>query len=114
MLPTNIAFRAPKVKNYDKENSDRARLVDVDSLEEERLVTCVRTAKYLEDLWRYYNRNVQERSFTVGDLVLRRKQKMDGLHKLSSHWEGPYIVKEVNRLSSYHLCDSEGIDIPNS
>ena len=81
---------------------------------EERLVTCVRTTKYLEGLRRYYNHNIQERAFVVGDLVLRTKQKTEGLHKLSSHWEGPFIVKEVTRPGSYRLCDSEGVDTPNS
>jgi hypothetical protein len=50
----------------------------------------------------------------MGDLVLGRKQKTEGLHKLSSYWEGPFIVKEVMRLDSYRLCDSDGVDIPNS
>ena len=61
------------MENYNEENSDQARLVEVDNLEEERLVTCVRTAKYLEGLRRYYNHNVNDRFFVVGDLVLRRK-----------------------------------------
>jgi len=52
--------------------------------EEERLITYVCTAKYLEGLWRYYNRNIKGCSFAVGDLVLRRKQKTKGMHKLSS------------------------------
>ena len=81
---------------------------------EERLVTCVRTTKYLEGLRRYYNHNIQERAFAVGDIVLRREQKTKGLRKLSSHWEGTFIVKVVTRLGSYRLCNSEGVDIPNS
>ena len=71
-------------------------------------------AKYLEGLQRYYNCNIKGHSFAVGDLVLHRKQKTEGMHKLSSPWEGPYMVKEVTRLGSYQLCDMEGIDIPNS
>jgi len=50
ILPANIAFRAPRVEKYNKENSDQARLVEVDSLEEECLVTYVRTVKYLDGL----------------------------------------------------------------
>ena len=102
------------MENYDEEQATAVRLEDVERAEEERLVTCVSTAKYLEGLRRYYNRNVKGRSFTVGDLVLRRKQKTDGLHKFSSPWEGPYIVKEVTRLGSYRLSDLEGVDVPNS
>ena len=41
MLPANVAFRAPRIENYDEENNDQARQDDVDRLEEERLVTCV-------------------------------------------------------------------------
>ena len=59
--------------NYNEENSDQARFIELDSLEEERLVTCVRTAKYLGGLRRYYNRNVNDRFFVVRDLVLCRK-----------------------------------------
>ena len=83
------------MENYNKENSDQARLVEVDSLELECLVTYVRTEKYLNGLRRYYNRNVNDRFFVVKDLVLHRKQKTDGMHKLSSPWEGPFIIKAV-------------------
>jgi len=105
VLPADVAFRAPRVQSYDEEQATSIRTEDVDRAEEERLITCVRTTKYLEGLQRYYNRNVKGRSFTVGDLVLRRQQKTEGLHKLSSPWEGPYVVKEVTRPGSYHLCD---------
>ena len=102
------------MENYEEEQAAAVRTEDIDRAEEERLITCVRTAKYLEGLWRYYNCNVKGHSFAVGDLVLHRKQKIEGMHKLSSTWEGPYIVKEVTRLGSYRLCDLDGIDVPNS
>jgi len=114
ILPADVAFRAPRVENFVEEQATTVWTEDIDWAKEERLITCVRTAKYLEDLRRYYNHNVKGRSFTVGDLVLRRKQKTEGLHKLSSPWEGPYVVKEVTRPGSYRLCDLDGIDVPNS
>ena len=95
ILPIDIAFRAPRVENYNEENSNQAQLVELDSLEEERLATCVRMAKYLDGLCRYYNRNVNDGFFMVKDLVLRRKHKTDGMHKLSKPWEGPFIIKAV-------------------
>ena len=114
VLPADVAFRAPRVGNYNEENSNLAWLVEVDNLEEEHLVICVRTAKYLDGLRRYYNRNVNDRFFVVRDLVLCRKQKIDGMHKLSSPWEGLFIVKAVTRPRSYRLCDMDERDIPNS
>jgi len=73
VLPADVALRSSRVENYNEENSDQAWLIEVDSLEEVHLVTCVRTAKYLDGLRRYYNRNINDRFFMVGDLVLCRK-----------------------------------------
>ena len=84
ILPVDIAFRAPRVENYDEEQAAAVRTEDIDRAEEECLITCVRTAKYLEGLWRYYNRNIKGRSFAVDDLILHRKQKTEAMHKLSS------------------------------
>ena len=84
VLPADIAFRAPRVEHYNKEQAAAVWTEDVDRAKEERLTTCIHTAKYLEGLRRYYNRNIKGRSFAVGDLVLRRKQKTKGMHKLSS------------------------------
>ena len=114
ILPADIAFRAPRVEHYNEEQAIAVRTEDVDRAEEERLITCIRTAKYLEGLRRYYNRNIKGRSFAVVDLVLHRKKKTKGMHKLSSPWEGPYVAKEVTQLGSYRLCDLDGIDVPNS
>ena len=75
VLPADVAFRAPRVENYDEEQATAVRSEDVDRAEEEHLITNLRTAKYLEGLRRYYNRNIKGRSFAVGDLVLRRRQK---------------------------------------
>jgi hypothetical protein len=64
--------------------------------------------------WSYHDRNVKERSFNVGDLVPRRIQNMEGLHKLSSPWEGPFTVAKVTGPGSYRLQALEGEDINNS
>ena len=84
ILPADIAFQAPRVENYDEEQAIVVRTEDVDRAEEECLITCICMAKYLEGLQRYYNHNIKGRSFVVGDLVLHRKQKTKGMHKLSS------------------------------
>ena len=50
VLLADIAFRAPRVENYNEENSDQAWLIELDNLEEERLVLCVWTVKYLDSM----------------------------------------------------------------
>jgi hypothetical protein len=55
-----------------------------------------------------------ERSFNVGDLVLRLIQNTEGRHKLSSPWEGPFTVAKVTGPGSYRLRTLEGEDVSNS
>ena len=50
ILPVDIAFRAPRVEHYNEEQATAVRTEDDDRAEEERLITCIRTAKYLEGL----------------------------------------------------------------
>jgi hypothetical protein len=64
-------------------------------------------------LRRYYNKNVQERFFVVGDMVLKWKTNQDGVHKLATPWEGPYIVKAVTQPTLYRLARLDGTDVPN-
>ena len=54
------------------------------NLEEKRLDSYVRIAKYLAVLCRYYNKNVKEQFFVVGDLVLKWKTNQAGVHKLAT------------------------------
>jgi membrane glycosyltransferase len=71
------------LKHYDEGVSEDSRRVDIDGLEEARYAALVQSTRYLEGIRRYHDRNVKERSFNVGDLVLRRIQNTEGLHKLS-------------------------------
>jgi hypothetical protein len=89
ILPADVMWDSPVVQQYDEGISEDSRRVDIDGLEE----ACC--AAYLEGIRRYLDRNVKERSFNVGDLVLCRLQNTEGLHKLSSPWEGPFTVAKV-------------------
>jgi hypothetical protein len=105
---------SPAVEQYDEGISEDSRRVDIDGLEEARYATLVQSARYLEGIRRYHDRNVKERSFNVGDLVLRRIQNTEGLHKLSSPWEGLFTVAKVTGPGSYRLQTLKGEDISNS
>jgi transposase InsO family protein len=114
ILLTDVIWNSPAVEHYDKGVSEDSRRVDIDSLEEARCTALVQSARYLEGSRRYHNRNIKERSFNVGDLVLRCIQNTEGLHKLSSPWEGPFTVAKVTGSGSYRLQTLEGEDISNS
>jgi exosome complex RNA-binding protein Rrp4 len=68
---------SPAVEQYDEGISEDSRRVDIDGLKEARCAAHVQSARYLEGIRRYHDRNVKERSFNVGDLVLCRIQKKD-------------------------------------
>jgi hypothetical protein len=102
---------SPAVEQYDEGISEDSRRVDIDGLEEARCAALVQSARYLEGIRCYHDRNIKERSFNVGDLVLRHIQNTDGLHKLSSPWEGPFTVAKVTRPGSYCLQTLEGKDV---
>jgi hypothetical protein len=91
------------VKHYDEGVSEGSRRVDIDGLEEARCAALVQSARYLEGIRRYHDRNVKERSFNVGDLVLHLFHNTEGLHKLSSPWEGPFTMAKVIGPGSYRL-----------
>jgi hypothetical protein len=74
----------------------------------------MRQARHDQQLHRYYDRNVKETSFNVGDLVLGRIQKTDDMHKLSAPWEGPFIVTEVINPSTYRLQWGDRQGVPNA
>jgi hypothetical protein len=114
ILPADIMWKSPRVEMYKEGEADETRQLELDSVKEARCTALVQSARYLQGIRRYHDRNVRERSFSIGDLVLRRIQDESGLHKLNSRWEGPFIVKQVMRPGSYRLQYLEGQDVLNS
>ena len=53
-------------------------------------------------------------AFGIGELVLRRIQSYKNHHKLSTSWEGPYIIAEVLQPSTYKLITDDGKAITNA
>ena len=107
-------WKSPRVKAYQEVEADETRQFELDSVEEVRINALTQSARYLQGVRRYHDRNVQQRSFNVGDLVLRRIQDETGLHKLNSRWEGPFIVTKVTRPGSYRITNADGNEVPNS
>jgi len=77
VLPSDVTFRSLRVENFDQSTADNARKLEINCMEEKRLISCLRIAKYLEAIRRYHNRNVKDRSFVVGDLVLKWKTSQE-------------------------------------
>src|SRR6266508_3354616 len=109
VLPTELEFRSPRVRNFNEKQSEDSRLEDLDQLEEARDIAAIQLAIYLQGLRRYHDHNIRGRAFCTGDLVLCKVQKRT--HKLSATWEGPYIIAEMTRPGAYKLKNRDGTSI---
>ena len=78
------------------------------ALEEGRVEVAERVKKYQETLRRHYQKKVRQRSLEVGDLVLKKDRRTHLHHKLSSPWEGPFIVVDVAAPGGYVLAEVNG------
>jgi hypothetical protein len=114
ILRADVIWNSPVVEHYDEGVFKDSRRVDIDELEEARCTALVQSARYLEGIRCYHDGNIKECSFNIGDLVLRGIQNTEGLHKLSSPWEGPFTVVKVTGPGSYRLQTLEGEDVNNS
>ena len=114
ILPADVMWKSPVVEQYEESAAEETRHLDLDSLKQARCTTLIQSAKYLEGIRCYHDRNIKERSFNPGDMVLKRIQDTKGLHKLNSPWEGPFIVSKVTGPGSYRLQTLTGEEVNNS
>jgi hypothetical protein len=68
----------PRIQQYEEGTTEETRKVNLDSIEEHHMAALMRHTRHEQHLRRYHDRNVRERSFNVGDLVLRRIQDTKG------------------------------------
>ena len=112
VLPHELRFDAPRITGYEEDEAQQALKDSLDTLDEARNVALSRATAYQQKLHTYHSRRLRTRTFNVGDLVHRLKQKK--VHKLASPWEGPYIISEVIGGGAYRLKDPKtGADIAN-
>jgi hypothetical protein len=58
ILPADVMWESPVVEQYDEGISEDSRRVDIDGLEEACCAALVQSARYLEGIRRYHDRNV--------------------------------------------------------
>jgi hypothetical protein len=60
---------------------------------------------YQNQLRCYHSWKICPLAFRERDLMLRLVQNTKGMHKVSSPWEGPFIVSQVLGNGAYYLID---------
>jgi transposase InsO family protein len=74
VLPTDLEYGSPRVRNYDEGTNQRAREDSLNQLDEARTVALMHSTRYQQALRRYQARKIWGRDFDEGDLVLRLRQ----------------------------------------
>ena len=103
---TDIEHDAPRVVLYTEAEAKQANEDGMDLLEEARQLVESRSALYQQQLCNYHSRLIKHVRFREGDLVLRLIQDTNNMHKLSSPWEGPFIISKALINDAYYLIDA--------
>ena len=111
VAPVEVGLKSPRIELATVEHNDEALRLNLDLLDEKREQVLRRTEDYQRKTARYYNQKVKPRSYTSGDLVLKKlmpARKNPSHGKLGPNWEGPYIISRVVRPGNYELQTKEG------
>ena len=111
MIPVEVGVPSLRYQWSREETNDQELALNLDLLDERREQSMIRTAAYQSRARRFWDKNVKERQFQVGDWVLRRvfpntAESRSG--KLGPTYEGPYQVVEVAGPGAYKLVDQHG------
>ena len=111
VIPTEIGLTSYRVDNHDEARNDKAIRLQLDLVDEVRVIVEQRLTRYQDRMAKHYNSWVRHRDFKVGDLVLRKvmgaaRDPTQG--KLGPNWEGPYRITSWQRKDTYHLETIDG------
>ena len=87
VLPHDLRFGALRITGYEEKEAQEALEDSQDTLDENKEIALFHAAEYQRKLRTYHNSRLRTRTFNVGDLVLRLKQKK--VHKLAPSGKDP-------------------------
>ena len=111
VIPAEVELTSYKVGNHDEGKSDEAMRLQLDLIDEVRVIVEQRLTRYQDLMAKHYNSRVRHRNFKVGDLILRKVMGSTRDHtqgKLDPNWEGPYKITFWQRKDTYHLETLDG------
>ena len=94
-------------------SEEEAHLLNLIHLDETRREAQLTKKAHKRRIKAQYDKNVQPRIYSEGDLVLLYDQEADviGTRKFEPLWHGPSIVKRVLAKGAYELVDYDGIPL---
>ena len=111
VILVKVGLISYKVGNHDESGNDEAMCLQLDLVDEVRVMAEQRLVWYQDLMAKYYSSKVRHRDFQVGDLILRKvmsaiRDLTQG--KLGPNWKGPYRIVSWQRRGTYHLETLDG------
>ena len=107
-----------KQNSLSLEEYQQAMLVELDQLDEDRLMALERIEASKRRMASAYNKHVKLKKFVEGDLVWKTilpiGVKDPKFGKWSPNWEGPFIVSQVFAGNAYRLVNMQGEELNRS
>ena len=102
--------------DFNEEENSEGIKINLDPIDEIREEAVEKMKAYKDKTDQHFAKGVRERSFKIGDLVLRDRQASDPTNtgKLMPKWEGPYKVTEIIRPVTYKLKQLDGQELQNT
>jgi hypothetical protein len=96
----------------DIEICTEARAADLESLDESRELALTRNLRYHQKLANAYGKTVQNRVFSLGQMVLKTadhvRRGLPSPSKFTPNWERPYVIREAHDSGYYRLSKADG------
>ncbi|XP_025680553.2 uncharacterized protein [Arachis hypogaea] len=111
LIPIEVGIPTLRTELYNEQHNSHARNAELDLAEEARELAAIRQRAIKQITEKKHNKRVSPRTFTEGDLVLRRTEeaRRPPAHgKLAANWEGPFRVIKVLGMGAYQLQTLQG------
>ncbi|XP_063948038.1 uncharacterized protein LOC135152135 [Daucus carota subsp. sativus] len=117
VLPTEVVTPTARYGLQTYDTNKEALAQDVDTVDELRETAKVHMEAYQQRVANIYHKHVRIKTFTVGDMVLRKvfQNTLDtAAGKFADNWEGPYFIDAVVGRGAYQLSTLDGAQVPRS
>ena len=108
MISAKVGLTSYRVAHYKEEENEKWLCLNLDLIDEIRMDTEQRVARYKNLMTKYHDALVKLRQFNIKELVLKKVSLATKDPARGSNWKGPYKVINSKRRGSYYLEALDG------